>query len=70
MSDPEDIAPLTIELDADDIQRLWDGETLEVLAEERSETSVDYLEIELYTKGVLSGTAREVWPGLFQGVAD
>jgi hypothetical protein len=67
MMEPEDLAPLTVELDAEDIQRLWDGETVEVLAEERDERAVDVLEINYRSKGVIGNrTARGEWPELFE----
>lgn len=67
MTEPHELAPLEFSLTAEDITRLWQGEMVERLAEERSESTIDVLEIKLRTKGTTGGeTVREAWPDLFE----
>lgn len=61
-----DNEPIDIYLGEEDIEKLRDGESIEVLVEKRSETSCNVLEITLYTKGAIGQPVEETYPHLFK----
>lgn len=50
----ESITPVQLEFDADDIEALMDGEEFEIMIRDR-DGAADYLQIGLYTKGLIGG---------------
>lgn len=56
----------TIEISDEQEQALKDGETVELLLKDR-DGAADVLEVELYTKGVISGhSMEEAYPDLWE----
>ena len=50
----ENVAPIWLKFDADDIEELMNGETFEIMIRDR-DGAADYVEVALYTKGIIGG---------------